>query len=144
MIYVGKNIIITGGTGGIGYGLAKEFLQQGAQNIALLDIADPNNLSAALQSEYPKNKVVYFSVDVRRRDELKMIFGKFVEQFGYIDIVVGSAGLFNENKPEDVVAVNLASAKEDFCFENFLTINFYFVVDGHYKHHLRSNELDEY
>lgn len=105
--YVGKNIIITGGTGGICFALAKEFLQQGAQNIALLDIADPGNLTAGLQSEFPQKKVIYYKVNVRIRDELKKAFCNFVEQFGYVDIVVGGAGFFNENKPEDTVAVNL-------------------------------------
>lgn len=107
MNYVGKNIIITGGTGGICYALAKEFLQQGAQNLALLDIGDPNNVTAALHSEFNDKKIVFYMVDVRRRDELKNVFEKFVNEFGYVNIVVGGAAVLNENKPEDMVAINL-------------------------------------
>lgn len=107
MDYVGKNIIITGGTGGICTALAREFLQQGAQNVALLDVADPNNVTAALQKEFGEKKIVYFTVDVRKRDQIKNAFSQFVEKFGHIDIVLGGAGILNETRPDDMVAINL-------------------------------------
>lgn len=108
MDYAGKNIIITGGAGGICSELAREFLRQGAQHIGLLDVADPNNIAVELQKEFIEKTVTFFTVDVRERDQLKNAFSQFVEKFGYVDIVIGGAGVLNEFTPENTtIAINL-------------------------------------
>lgn len=112
MSYSGKNIIITGGTGGICFELAREFLREGALSVGLLDIADPNNVTAALQNEFTDKSIVYYAVDVRRPDDLRSAFAQFTKQFEYVDIVIVGAGILNENNPADTIAVNLVSVIE--------------------------------
>lgn len=109
MDYSGKNIIITGGTGGICYELAREFLRQSAQTVGLLDISDPNNVTASLENEFPNQSIVYYTVDVRQPDDLRNAFAQFTKQFEYVDIVIMGAGILNENKPADTIAINLVS-----------------------------------
>lgn len=83
-----QNIVITGGSSGIGKGIALYFLKQGWQ--VLITGRDPEKLQA-LQQEYPRlNTVVY--------DSLEKTPEKAVSQFiehhwdGTLDILVNNAG----------------------------------------------------
>lgn len=132
MEFKGKNVLITGGTGGIGHGIAKKLLQFGVevskssrfvfffpnicfsilQNVGIFDIADKANTILSLQNEFPKNSIVFYQCDIQNRFELNFAYKKFINDFSYIDIVVNSAGIMNENRKfhKDVVLINLVNS----------------------------------
>lgn len=125
----GKNVIITGGTGGIGMAVVREMLKHGAkvlmvlmyrrstkfsaflhsiQAIGILDIAD-SQLIQTLQSDFPQQTIAFLKTDVRKRKQLNLAFEEFISNFDYVDIVVSGAGIINEGDPDDTVLINLVS-----------------------------------
>ncbi|XP_052754508.1 15-hydroxyprostaglandin dehydrogenase [NAD(+)]-like [Galleria mellonella] len=61
-----KVVLVTGGAAGIGAGLVREFLQEGAKHVAALDV-DVNSgkeLEIELSSKYGANKVKFYKCDV--------------------------------------------------------------------------------
>jgi 3-dehydrosphinganine reductase len=87
-----KNIIITGGSSGIGLAIAKKFSQFPCQ-IALL-ARDKKKLEKAkevLSSAHAQIKI--FVLDVSRREEVEEVFGKIIKSLGQIDILINNAGI---------------------------------------------------
>lgn len=78
------------------------------QNVAILDINDTNGATAKLQAKYPHGQtVVYLKTDVRDRENVWQSFREARNRFGRIDVVIGNAGIGNENQPELTIQVNL-------------------------------------
>jgi 3-oxoacyl-[acyl-carrier protein] reductase len=116
----GKNAIITGGTAGIGKGLAIEFVKNGASVV----IVGTNETRAKEVCEecngakiYPEQKVTTCLLDVSNTSQVKDSFDKILKEFGSIDILINNAGIVRDNllmkiKEEDfdkVINVNLKS-----------------------------------
>jgi 3-dehydrosphinganine reductase len=114
MDYVNKNILISGGSSGIGFSLAKKFTQLGA-NVCILARREELLKSAQKQLlEYrisDSQKITYISADVGYYKKLKSSTKGKVDQ---IDILINSAGItypgeFINLDPqifEDVMRVN--------------------------------------
>ena len=88
-----KNIIITGGSSGIGLALAHKFASEGA-NLWLL-ARDESKLIAArekIQSEYD-GKIDYFVCDVTNLKELQKVYDYFELSKNNIDLIINSAGV---------------------------------------------------
>ena len=114
MDYENKNILISGGSSGIGLALAKQFASLGG-NIFIL-ARDIKKLSSAKQEiekqiKYPDQKIVTISADVRDFNNLKLEIGKITHDF---DFLINSAGItypgrFIEMDPEifeDIIRTN--------------------------------------
>ncbi len=89
----GKNAIITGGTKGIGLGIATAFAQQGA-NVALVgrDVASGEKAASEL-SEKNGIKAIFIKGDVSSTESCKEVTEKAIEAFGEINILVNNAGV---------------------------------------------------
>ena len=88
-----KNAVITGGSDGIGLGIAKAFAQNGA-NLLLIG-KDPEKLQKA-QKELLDEHVVQvhtLAVDLSAMDSLTQVSQTILSQFPSIDILVNNAGL---------------------------------------------------
>jgi len=105
--FSGKSVIVTGGCSGIGYAVVQAFLNQGIKNVAILDIIDTNNVSRTLQSKYQSQKVIFIATDVSKKDQVQAAFNQIIREFGYVDIVVGNAGIAMESDYERTINVNL-------------------------------------
>jgi len=81
-------IVITGGSKGIGYEMAKEFLKMGHR--VVICSRDENNLNKALHSLYLINKQNIFSkiCDVSKADEVKRFVDFAVDKLKVIDLFV--------------------------------------------------------
>lgn len=110
----GKNVVITGGAGGIGLETAKIFLREGAEGILLVDLNEDQlkDASKSLESE----KVKYFTADVSKNDDVKDYTEKAIREFGSIDVLFLNAGIEGVVKPlaeypeemyDKVLAVNV-------------------------------------
>ncbi|MCB7480373.1 3-oxoacyl-[acyl-carrier-protein] reductase [Christiangramia sediminis] len=113
----GKNAIITGGSRGIGKGIAEVFAQHGA------NVAFTYNSSSQSAEELAKDleslgvKAKAYQSNAASFKEAQELIDSVVEDFGSIDIVVNNAGITKDNllmrmSEEDfdkVIEVNLKS-----------------------------------
>lgn len=92
-----KVAIITGGTKGIGYGIALEYVREGAKVVITGRNAETG---AAAEKELQKagGGVRYVQCDVANTEDLQMIVDKAVEFYGRLDIYVANAGINDSNK----------------------------------------------
>jgi len=108
----GKVAIITGGASGIGLGIAKEFLNEGAKVV----IADYDENVKEIASELGDiDKVIGVKIDVSKEEDIDLLFKKTINNFGNINIVVANAGISSKymchEQPieewNDVIGTNL-------------------------------------
>ncbi|OEY66334.1 SDR family oxidoreductase [Marinobacter sp. X15-166B] len=84
--YTGKVVLVTGGTKGIGAGIAQSFLQAGA-SVVVCGRQAPDSLPAAAG-----RSADFFALDLRDVDALAELFAHIVERYGRLDVVVNNAG----------------------------------------------------
>ncbi|UWX98558.1 SDR family oxidoreductase [Arthrobacter zhaoxinii] len=84
-----KTAIITGGAGGIGQGIVRRFLAEGAK-VAVVDIdqAQGDKLLADLEG---KGEVIFIAKDISLAENAAAIVAETVERFGGLDILVNNA-----------------------------------------------------
>ena len=102
MEYKDKNILISGGSSGIGLALAKEFASLGA-NITIL-ARRKNKLESALKeiknnAVSPDQKFKSLSADVSNYEELKKILSEDTTPY---DVLINSAGIAYPGKFVDL------------------------------------------
>jgi len=86
-IYVGKNVIVTGGSGGIGSTVVASFLGEGAK---VLTLGKEKN-----QLRKPLIGVSAMQIDVSDRNQLKKVGEYIKERFsGRVDVLVNAAGIY--------------------------------------------------
>ncbi|CAH2086740.1 unnamed protein product [Euphydryas editha] len=106
-----KVFLITGAATGIGAGITRALVKEGAKNVAVLDV----NVDAgeALQNElnekHGANKVLFIKCDVTQN--LDSAFDEAMKQFGYIDVVINNAGIMNDAPHiyEKEIAINVTA-----------------------------------
>lgn len=109
----GKTAIVTGAAGGIGFGTAKRFLQEGAR-VTVCDMSEAALERATAElSQY--GEVMGRVTDITDRVQCDELAKTVAEKYGRIDILINNAGItrdaqFYKMKDEDfyaVVQVNL-------------------------------------
>jgi glucose 1-dehydrogenase len=118
----GKNVLVTGGTSGIGQAIAVRFAEHGA-NVAINYLRTPDEASetegqvhacvAKVRQEGVRDVLV--GADVSNEDEVVRMVAETVEQLGGIDVLVNNAGIQISRPSEElsssdfdkVLAVNL-------------------------------------
>lgn len=118
-----KNAVITGGTSGIGYEMAKTFLGAECSKI-LITSRNQERLDKAiskLKSVYPdkRESILGAILDLTKVDSLKQAFSQIEKQFGAdtIDIWVNNAGIYQgtrfgtvtESQWDELMDINLKS-----------------------------------
>jgi 3-dehydrosphinganine reductase len=103
-----KNIIITGGSSGIGFATAKEFARMGA-NLFLL-ARNIDNLNKAKQRLHqvfgPHLQIQVYSVDVSKKEEITSTITKIGNEFG-MDVLINNAGIGGNVRFEEVTLERL-------------------------------------
>lgn len=87
----GKTAIVTGGSKGMGLGIAKRFCAQGA-NVVICSNDEPS-LTAAESEIAGGERLVGVEADVSNADDMKRLVHTAVTSFGGVDTLVNSAGV---------------------------------------------------
>lgn len=89
----GMTALITGGSKGIGYGIAASLLQEGV-NVALTSRRQEDADAAAQElSKIGTGKVIGIAADVRDFAAQQNVVAKTLETFGRLDVLVANAGV---------------------------------------------------
>lgn len=102
-----KRILISGGTSGIGLAAAKLFLQAGAK-VALMGRSEKRG-TAALQELAAADKAIFVQGDVSQLADCKQAVARVAEEWGGIDVLINSAGIYVEGAIEDMTEDEIAS-----------------------------------
>ncbi|GAC14518.1 SDR family oxidoreductase [Aliiglaciecola lipolytica] len=88
--YQGQVVLVTGGTKGIGFGIAVGFLTAGAE-VIVCGRKEPETTPQALVNGIPK-KAHFIKADVKDTDSTASLFKTIEEKFGRLDVLVNNAG----------------------------------------------------
>jgi NAD(P)-dependent dehydrogenase (short-subunit alcohol dehydrogenase family) len=110
--FSGRAVLITGGSRGIGRGIAEAFLAAGA-DVAVCGRKEPDELPSA-----SGKAAVFVSADVRDPDQVEKLVNEVAERFGRLDLLVNNAGgapfadaaTASPRFSEKVIQLNLSAA----------------------------------
>jgi len=95
----GKVAIITGGSQGIGRGIAHVFARKGARLVlAARDVQRGEEFARELRASGAE--VLFVATDVAQKDSVRNLVAQTIERFGRVDILVCNAGAFWEQPLE--------------------------------------------
>lgn len=99
-----KVAIVTGGTRGIGYGIAQALLLEGAS--VFICGREEARLKTALQalSASHQGAVDGIAADVSRYQDCRKLVAAAVERFGGLDVLINNAGVGHAYKPIDQIS----------------------------------------
>lgn len=91
----GRTAVVTGGSSGIGFSIARALAGEGAQVvIGARDVARGEAAAASIGAEF-------VHADVSRVDDCNRLIGETVERHGGVDILVNVAGVFDIGPSEE-------------------------------------------
>lgn len=93
----GKTALVTGGSKGIGFGMAHALASYGA-NVFISSRGAQEGKKAEEMLRESGLKVTYLPCDVTKREEIEQLVDSIVKQSGSIDILINNAGM-NIRKP---------------------------------------------
>ena len=107
----GRVALVTGGSRGIGFAVAKILSENGAT--VVITAKDTERLE---KSTLEISNAIGIAADIRNRNDVKNVVNKSVEKFGKLDILVNNAGIFpkikqlheiDEDEWNEILDVNL-------------------------------------
>src|SRR5947207_15412889 len=89
----GEIAVVTGSAGGIGFGIAHAFLQEGAK-VCLNDVNESllKQSFETLAAEFGSENVTYFKGSVGSKEDASLMVEHTVNSFGTLTIAVNNAG----------------------------------------------------
>ncbi|PFO07422.1 short-chain dehydrogenase [Bacillus sp. AFS076308] len=111
----GKNVLITGGSKGIGKAIVKAFVAEGAN----ISITARKLEALEMVKQELGGSVSIFQADITNADERGRMFQSVIEQYGTIDILINNAGGSNGGK---------ASETEMDLFYQAMELNYFSAV----------------
>ncbi|GAB3055472.1 3-oxoacyl-ACP reductase FabG [Virgibacillus ainsalahensis] len=94
--FEGRVALVTGGSRGIGKGVAQQFAEEGA-TIAILDINEEALAEAEKDFKEQGVTVLTKKANVVEADEMEVAVEEIVKTFGKLDILVNNAGIIRDN-----------------------------------------------
>ncbi len=95
--FSGKNVLITGGSRGIGKACAQLFAKAGASVLITYKTAT-NEAEAVLKSLASTGRHAAYQLDVAQPAMIKTAFAQIAEDYRRIDVLVNNAGIFTGHK----------------------------------------------
>ena len=97
LLLKGRRAVITGGARGMGYAIAKRFLEKGA-SVALWDL-DEAGLSKAADNLSALGEVIYNKVDVSKFEDVDAATKQAQQKLGGVELLVNAAGIAGATAP---------------------------------------------
>lgn len=100
--FSGRNVLITGGSSGIGLEIAKQFAAMGAH--LFLVARNPGRLEQAsreIKAHGPGVKIATFSADVGSREQITGVVREVADGYGGLSVLIANAGTSFWGKLED-------------------------------------------
>lgn len=91
----GKTAVVTGGAQGIGQGIAREFLNHGA-NVVVADINTERLNSLGQEMSAGGNRLALVHCDVGDESDMEQLVRNAVQRFGRLDVMVNNAGIVRD------------------------------------------------
>jgi 3-oxoacyl-[acyl-carrier protein] reductase len=115
---MGRNILITGGSKGIGKAIVEKFVENGDNVIFTYFTSEENAKKIEKDILDQGNFAIAMFCDVRNRYNVKDVVNYVHDKFGNIDVLVNNAGIsqyklftdINDEEWDDVINVNLNGA----------------------------------
>jgi 3-oxoacyl-[acyl-carrier protein] reductase len=99
----GRTVLVTGGTKGIGKGIARVFVRAGANVVVVGRGAEAGEAAA----EELGNRAAFVAADVGVAADCERMAAETVERFGGIDVLCANAGVFPDAKLEDMTEADI-------------------------------------
>lgn len=90
-----KNVLVTGGSRGIGKACVELFLKSGA-NVAFTFHSAKEEAEKVVSDYNGSSKLKYYKVDLSDTNEIEKVIGSVLNDFGQIDVIVNNAGIWKE------------------------------------------------
>jgi NAD(P)-dependent dehydrogenase (short-subunit alcohol dehydrogenase family) len=88
--FSGKVAIVTGGSQGVGLGIARTFLRAGGSVITCARTAF--DVAPAAEYEEERQRALHVAADIRDPDQVDRVVRTAVDRFGRLDVLVNNAG----------------------------------------------------
>ncbi len=99
----GRTVLVTGGTKGIGKGIARVFVRAGANVVVVGRGAEAGEAAA----EDLGDRAAFVAADVGVAADCERMAAEAVERFGGIDVLCANAGVFPDAKLEDMTEADI-------------------------------------
>ncbi|GKV68162.1 short-chain dehydrogenase [Sporosarcina sp. NCCP-2716] len=117
----GKVAIITGGAGGIGSGMAKAYVKEGAK-VVIVDLNEETGRAMEKELQAIQPDSLFIQADLTQRDKLKDIITKVIDTYGRLDILINNA-----HASRQVLIENVTQDDLDFSFNTGFYPTFYLM-----------------
>ena len=92
---MGKRVVITGSTRGLGFGLARRFLERGCRVVVNGSSLDSTLKAMEKLGQYTAN-AAGVAADIRNPHDIRKLYDAAVGRFGGVDIWINNAGISHE------------------------------------------------
>lgn len=123
--------VVTGGSRGIGLGIAKELLKE--DFFVVLSARSISDEIVSLQKKFA-NKIIFVPCDISKTEDVENLVEEIKEKFGRIDLLVNNAGVAPRER-KDILEIT----PEDFDFVNDINLKGTFFVTQKFVPLLREN-----
>ena len=94
-MFQGKNIVVSGGSRGIGKAIVEEFAEQGG-NVWFTynsNAQAADDLKSELESRYPDQQFVAMQCDISDQDQVEKVFSSYLDGLDSVDVLINNAGI---------------------------------------------------
>ncbi|KAB0799079.1 hypothetical protein PPYR_06959 [Photinus pyralis] len=105
----GKTALVTGGSRGIGFGIARDLLSNGVRGVTLVNVNINKGQNAAklLNEEFGYGKAIFIPADVSDGDQLESAFKISARHWNGLNFVINNAGVGNEKNWKSAIDINI-------------------------------------